>query len=455
MCIRDRYFIENHASRGGGIYLEVNAKLYILKKAGVIFVPGTHTLTFVGNSANYGGAVCVADDTNSGTCASTSYKSYSTATECFIQALALSDEKFPYFDLLFKNNYAQYSGSILFGGLLDRCTISPFSEVYSGSNPNEKDILPVTFKDISPVMFKLWSGTISGVSFMVLNSSSEVNAVKSNAVRICFCNNDQPDCNYQPPTKLVKKGEKFSVSLMAVDHINNTIGNTTIRSSLSSKLGGLGEDQLNQTVLDNCTNLKFEVFSPHSTEKLIMYADGPCKDTILSQRRLSIQFSPCSCPIGFQPKDTDDTRCTCECDSAIEEYITDCDPQTETLVRKGNFWITYINASIENPRNNNYLIYPYCPLNYCHPPSSNIKINLNIRNGDEAQCANGHSGKLCGSCKHGYSLSLGSSRCIACSTSWPALLITILIAAILAGICLLYTSPSPRDATLSRMPSSA
>ena len=26
---------------------------------------------------------------------------------------------------------------------------------------------------------------------------------------------------------------------------------------------------------------------------------------------------------------------------------------------------------------------------------------------------------------------------------------------LLAGICLLYTSPSPRDATLSRMPSSA
>ena len=25
----------------------------------------------------------------------------------------------------------------------------------------------------------------------------------------------------------------------------------------------------------------------------------------------------------------------------------------------------------------------------------------------------------------------------------------------LAGVCLLYTSPSPRDATLSRMPSSA
>ena len=33
--------------------------------------------------------------------------------------------------------------------------------------------------------------------------------------------------------------------------------------------------------------------------------------------------------------------------------------------------------------------------------------------------------------------------------------ILIMITSLLGGICLLYTSPSPRDATLSRMPSSA
>ena len=31
----------------------------------------------------------------------------------------------------------------------------------------------------------------------------------------------------------------------------------------------------------------------------------------------------------------------------------------------------------------------------------------------------------------------------------------VLAISVLLGICLLYTSPSPRDATLSRMPSSA
>ena len=388
----------------------------------------TYTFTFIGNSAEYGGALFVADDTNSGTCASTSYKSYSAATECFIQALTLKDESTSYIYLFFENNSGRYSGSTLYGGLLDRCTISPFSEVYAGSNPDEKGVPPVELNGLS--------GVIGGVKFLSSNNSYDVHVVSSDAVRVCFCKNNRPDCNYQPSTKVVKKGERFSVSLVAVDHINNTVGNTTIRSALSTQLGGLGENQLHQTVLDDCTNLKFEVFSPYTTEELIIYAEGPCKDAMFSQRRLSIQFSPYSCPVGFQPRDIDNTKCVCECDSAIEEYITNCDPQTKTLVRKGNFWITYINSSTDNPRNNNYLIYPNCPLNYCYPPSSSIKINLNVPDGDEAQCANSRTGKLCGSCKDGYSLSLGSSRCIVCPSNWPVLLIAILIAAILAGIAL-------------------
>lgn len=137
----------------------------------------------------------------------------------------------------------------------------------------------------------------------------------------------------------------FFVSLVAVDHINNTIENATIRSSLSSKLGGLGENQSNQTtVFKRCTNLTFEVFSPHKTEKLIMYPDGPCKDAALSQRTLLIEFSHCKCPIGFQPSKTENTRCVCQCDPAIEQYITECDSQAKAVIRKGNFWISYINT---------------------------------------------------------------------------------------------------------------
>ena len=47
-----------------------------------------NTALFTGNSADYGGAVYVDDDTNSGTCVS------DPKTECFFQALALDDVQF-------------------------------------------------------------------------------------------------------------------------------------------------------------------------------------------------------------------------------------------------------------------------------------------------------------------------------------------------------------------------
>ena len=429
------YFIKNKAAEGGGIYLEVNAKLYILKKEKVRYQASTTTLTFIGNSADYGGAFFVADGTNSGTCASKSYKSYSTASECFIQALSLNNENDFYIDLLFRNNRAKFTGSVLFGGLLDRCTLSPFSEVLVGSDPEGKDNIPPI--NIRRIFSNTWAGNISGVSFTLTGDNSKNSpTVTSDPVRICFCKNDQPECGYHPPTKPIKKGEKFFVSLVAVDHINNTIENATIRTSLSSKHGGLGENQSNQTtVFKRCTSLTFEVFSPYKTEKLIMYPDGPCKDAVLSQKELLIEFSRCTCPIGFQPSKTENTRCVCQCDPAIERYITECDSQVKAVVRKGSFWISYINTS-DDSISNEYLIYPYCPHNYCHPPNSRILINLNIPNGEDSQCVNFHSGKLCGSCKPGHSLSLGSSQCIICSTSWPALTATIIVAAILAGALL-------------------
>ena len=65
-----------------------------------------------------------------------------------------------------------------------------------------------------------------------------------------------------------------------------------------------------------------------------------------------------------------------------------------------------------------------------------MEVNLNFPNGSDAQCANGHSGLLCGTCQPDLSLSIGSSHCIPCPSHWPVNLIAIIIAALLAGILL-------------------
>ena len=260
---------------GGGVCLELNSKLYIL-----IANFYKTNFYFVNNSAKYGGAVYVADETTSGTCAS---ESQSTTTECFIQPFSINAGKYigDYrYVVKFINNTASISGPTLYGGLLDRCKSSPFAN---------KKIVP-HIED--------------GVTYLKnFSNIRNLDSITSSPVRVCFCNTShQPDCSYDPPTVPTEKGKLFTVTLVAVDQVNNTIPNVTIRSSLSSSSGGLGENQLNQSTGVSCTDLSFQVFSPRNSEQLILFADGPCKDAPMSQRRVEINFTPCTCPLGFQVK---------------------------------------------------------------------------------------------------------------------------------------------------------
>ena len=409
------YFTANNASTGGGICLEMAAKLYVLRLTSRKCYHNVqcHAVLFSANSAYYGGAVYVSDETNSGACDS-SYGIYSTLTECFIQSLALyiEGQSRTCADFCFQGNHANISGSTLFGGLLDRCTASPFGDVQ------------FSHKEAAVLDGVAYFKTISKLN----NSESKT---LPHPVRVRFCKNDQPEYKSQSFHVRVKKGTLFRVPLVAVDQVNHTV-NATIQISLSSNLGGLDEDQSLQKTTESCTDIALSVFSPHEYEELILYSRGPCKDAQLSIGQIFVQFLPCICPIGFQSVET--TRCTCECDSKLSTFITECHEDNKTVVRVGTFWISYLNTSNDDFK---YLIHPQCPLNYCHPPTTKVYINLNEKFGSDEQCAFNRAGILCGKCRSGFSLSLGSSRCIKCSIHWPVVCIAVIIAAILAGILLI------------------
>ena len=390
----------------------MNAKMYILREVSEFLETTAYTLRFLNNTAEYGGALFVADGTNSGTCASESYRIHSATNECFLQTLRVSTIQNKPKDcclqnIYFRENNAGVSGQVLYGGLLDRCTVSPFGEIIT-------DI--TTFPDGFQYL-KVFS-----------NISQFDTLISSDPVRVCFCQNRHPDCEYQPSPIQVRKGEAFNLTLVAVDQGNNTIDNTTIHTTTG---GGLGEGQQIQRTRDGCTNLTFNVLSQSDNETLKIYAEGPCKDAKLSKRVVSIEFSPCSCPIGFQPKKETENQCECMCDSKLIPYTKDCNPQNETLRREGNVWISFIKSST-----NDYLVYPHCPLDYCKPSSSSVFINLNLPNGADAQCTDHRTGILCGMCEFGFSLSLGSSNCIQCPSYWPAMFVVLTLAAVVSGMLL-------------------
>ena len=98
-------------------------------------------------------------------------------------------------------------------------------------------------------------------------------------------------------------------------------------------LSVFSEEQQIKSVGRNCSNITFNIFSTHNSETITDH-DGPCGSSALSVRPLDIQFTNCTCPIGFEPS-ASDTRCECICDSQLSPFIADhdCDPTTESLIR--------------------------------------------------------------------------------------------------------------------------
>ena len=420
-------FTNNAAERGGGLSLEANAKLYVLKYDWIYYDyydNDTNTIIFTANEADYGGAVYVDDDTNSGTCAS------EPKTECFFQVLAIHSGlsgNLKTQSIYFSQNFANIAGSTLYGGLLDRCAVSQFAEVhskYTTYDYKDRDGGIAYFRNVSTPTY--YSSTQSREVLVDTNLS-----ISSDPVRVCLCIKDEHDCTHQSHRR-VKKGETFTVSLVAVDQIGQPV-NATIQTSLSSTGSGLAEGQLARKISAVCTDLTFNVVSPHNSENLTLHAlDGPCKDADLSKKTIKIHLLPCSCPIGFQIMGKIEINCTCDCHSKISQYTANCDSHSGSFVKKdqSRAWISYINDT----NLTGYLVYPNCPFDYCL--STSPSVDLNQPNGADAQCAFHRSSLLCGSCQPGFSLSLGSSRCLPCPSYWPALLIAITIAAILAGVAL-------------------
>ena len=408
------YFMSNSAGLGGGIGLEGHSKIYILSYCTKI--------NFTCNWSQKGGAIFVNDHATESVCASKWFSPPCIKSECFIQRLHHNSDGYKNItynciqaQILFDNNTANITGSILYGGLLDRCTVSQLSYIYYDQYV---DIGTITKRINGLEYFKRLSNNMS---------FNKGKLIASEPVRICFCPSDSEyNCNYLPPLKNVMKGEEFYVTLVAVDQVNHSV-EATICSSVSPN-GDLGEGQRVRQIGKECKNLIFSVISTEGHETLKIHAEGPCQSVGISTATLRIDFKNCFCATGFQVVHKS-KFCECECDPKLKEYLEVCfhNSSITILKRKLNDWISYC------AQYNGYLIYRDCPFDFCLPPINDENI---FSNGSDSQCNFNRSGKLCGSCRPNFSLSIGSSRCISCDKLWPLKLLVVLLYGILFGITL-------------------
>ena len=82
---------------------------------------------------------------------------------------------------------------------------------------------------------------------------------------------------------------------------------------------------------------------------------------------------------------------------------------------RSTFWL---NVSYNSGTLERFIHHPFCPLDYCTSESKYINLN-----DPDKQCNVNRSGLLCGKCKKGLSLVLGSSQCKECRNNYLALFI--------------------------------
>ena len=406
-------FSDNTASNGGAIYLDRISSLSIVKDVmecryidDWYYTSNTDKwlrFIFDGNHASEKGGAIYKNDTDATTCDSKPFESNTIYKECFIQTIAAYESANDWFtdtvnfaNIHFTDNTAP-DGALLFGGLLDRCEVDSFAEQlqFLRSIPH-----PMTY-----------------LSNIIINFSEFLNSnnISSDPVRVCFCTEDNDvNCSQSSHHVNVERGQAFSLRAAVVTQMNETVAdNVSVLASFNTESVRLRNDQSKQLVNEACSTLKYNVFSAQSA-KLYLYPEGPCGNHGISSIEVIVDISE-GCPLGFA---LSNTSFECICNPAIKQ-ITNCSIDTESIVREGDFWIssTVIDDD-DNTTNDSIIIHDHCPYDYCYPATERVEVDLNCENGSDAQCAFHRSGRLCGSCKDGYSLTLGSSTCEQCSNYW-------------------------------------
>ena len=364
-------FINNSADLGGGIHF-ADSNMTISGK-----------VDFLRNKAIAGGAILVKDLSSLVYCSS-NVGAACIQQDCFFQIgeNASLDQDL----MVFEDNVAP-TGSVLLGGSIDRCVLEGYPEVDSGR-----------------------------VFDMIANYSMQphtVSVITSTPYRVCVCNNSQPCGASKTFTAYAYPGQTIPIRVAAVGQRNGT-SDATInaitnpsRPSNQSMLGMFEDRQY--IIYSQCTDLHYTFFSNLSRISLILYVCGSCSSLDGSIDRLSIPVELFLCPPAFN---LSQSTHGCVCEERLQKYTNSCDINYQTILRDGEFWVGYDNQT------KGLILHPHCPFDYCKMKPTNFTMN-----NTDLQCSYNRTGLLCGACPPGFSLAIGSSRCLACSDAYLSLLL--------------------------------
>ena len=396
-------FSDNYASNGGAITL-ISSSMY---------VSPTATVEFNRNFARwFGGAIYISKPRRN-------YGKYGILI-CSIQ-MPYDTANSQWFSITFNQNKAGIAGNAIYGGYTSACSpCQRCSDRYYG-----KEIY-------------IYDG---------FNDSSDLSNFTSDPTRVCFCENGIPDCYKVKDSITVHPGEYFNLSVATVGYGLDTVPGYVIAMGSRDISEGLlfgNELQNSQEVRGTeCQDVRYSVMSERDIDQialavemqslLVSLYDASASISQLDSFIISVKFFHIPifldvhllpCPVGFQL-----VRGKCDCHQILlDNNIDTCffSNGTGHILRLAPYWI-----GLPNYKNLSIIVHPQCPLDYCQ--SKDISITVEFPN---TQCQYQRSGVLCGSCREGLSMILGSSECKKCSNSYLGLVGIFILAGIVLVVIL-------------------
>ena len=408
-------FTANSAARGGGEYLADSFNFF--SRYAVLIMDSN-------DATEYGGAVYVEDSDPTSYC----FPDIESLGKCFFQIHGIfkPSDQFAsldwenqtavvraYFDIYLKfySNHANIAGSAVYGGSVDGCVM----EVY----------------------YTLGREIFSNAHQLYLEL--EPNSISSDPFAVGLCRDGTLAKNTSKLSTQIYPGELLHFPVLAAGQGDDVVPRPAIIQAVFTNTRGdlsLGQFQNIQHVTQNCTELYYQVYSSttNNSGTLVLYADGPCLTDGLV---IKISLNVLPCPAGFS---LNSSQKICDCEPRLQQYSIRCNITHKTLTREGNFWVGYDNHS------QGLILHPHCPFDYCKPATDHISFSLNNTN---LQCENTRSGILCGECKVGLSLALGSSKCLQCSNIHVLLLLPFALAGVALVLLLLTCRLTVADGTIN------
>ena len=421
-------FSDNYAANGGAVTLSFSA-MKVLSSA---------TVEFTRNKAEgLGGAIYISKPYAREIFCEPSGIRYN---KCSIQIFPVNDSaancQSPF---SVSENRAGIAGNVIYGGLLSACMHCVVTNAHFNC-PN------TTTSDVDKIF--------------QYENSSELSSFTSDPTRVCFCEHGIPDCYKAVSNITVHPGEQFILSLAIVGYGLGTVPGSVI--ARNSNRGGTTDQNLFDSDLElsqeirgtSCQDIGYSILSEKNREQISLAASTlsfvqsieevqAVVEFQLTKNRMKVdprlllylydmiydsffhipvfvEVDLLPCPVGFQL-----VRGKCVCHQILlDNNINNCffSNGTGIILRPAPYWI-----GLPNDTNSSILIHPNCPYDYCQSEDMNITAES-----PNTLCQYQRSGVLCGSCREGLSMILGSSECKTCSNVY----LTSITVFILMGVAL-------------------